>query len=304
MGFLIRLARELYSKDVRFIFELLQNADDNHYTKAKKAGTEPYVSFHHYSDRVVIECNEDGFTEANIRAICSIGQSSKTGAQGYIGEKGIGFKSIFKVAWKAHIQSGCYSFVFIHRPGDSGLGMISPEWEEIPEQQNLPCTRITLYLHENSNDNRNINVEAQHNSIKEQLGGLQATMLLFLKRLTRINIHFHGDDAEESSVMLAMEKDVSNNRTTLGRDVTRDGDSNEIKNYYHVTTHTAAGLARSDNRTYSQAEEATRAYSKANVVLAFPLSDSSVPIIEQQEVFAFLPIRPVGFNVSLRFCPD
>lgn len=292
-----RLARELYTKDVRFIFELLQNADDNHYSKATEANSEPFVTFHHYHNKVIVECNEDGFSEANIRAICSIGQSSKTGAQGYIGEKGIGFKSIFKVAWKAHIQSGPYCFAFIHRPGDLGMGMISPEWETSSERLDGPLTRITLLLHEEDNRRQKINVNAQRKSIKEQLQTLQSTMLLFLKKLKRVNIHFH-EEQETTSISMNLDRDTFNARTILSRRETHGGQSTEEKTFYHVTTQIVTGLARSDNRNYSEAEESTRAYSRAEVILAFPLSEDSVPIVQPQEVFAFLPVRQYGFNVS------
>jgi HSP90 family molecular chaperone len=50
-----------------------------------------------------MECNEDGFTAKNLTVICDVGKSSKLGAQGYIGEKGIGFKSVFMAAYKVHI---------------------------------------------------------------------------------------------------------------------------------------------------------------------------------------------------------
>jgi HSP90 family molecular chaperone len=121
-----RLAKNLYTSQARFVFELLQNADDNQYTR----GQDPYVIFRVYPDRIVIECNEDGFTRQNLTAICDIGKSSKTGSQGYIGEKGIGFKSVFMAAWRVHIQSRDFSFDFIHRKGDSGMGMITPIWQE------------------------------------------------------------------------------------------------------------------------------------------------------------------------------
>ena len=128
-----RLAKNLYNSNARFVFELLQNADDNHYTKARANADVPFVSFQVYPRRIVLECNEDGFIKENLEAICNIGKSSKTGAQGYIGEKGIGFKSVFMVAWKAHIQSGDFSFSFQHKKGGSGMGMISPIWEDTGE---------------------------------------------------------------------------------------------------------------------------------------------------------------------------
>lgn len=42
--------------------------------------------------------NEEGFSAKNIRALCDVGNSTKKGSNaGYIGKKGIGFKSVFRV---------------------------------------------------------------------------------------------------------------------------------------------------------------------------------------------------------------
>ncbi|MBE3044643.1 hypothetical protein IMZ48_19200 [Candidatus Bathyarchaeota archaeon] len=107
------------------------------------------MSFSFYHNRLVVDCNEDGFTEDNLRAICDIGNSSKSSSQGYIGEKGIGFKSVFMAAYKVHIQSGNLSFSFEHRKGDSGMGMVRPCWEETATPLVSGHTRMTLFLHEN-----------------------------------------------------------------------------------------------------------------------------------------------------------
>ena len=98
------MSKNLCNSSARFVFELLQNADDNYYSNAKSRTIAPSIPFHVYPRRIVVDCNEDGFTQENIVAICNVGKSSKTGAQGYIGEKGTGFKSVFMVAWKVHIQ--------------------------------------------------------------------------------------------------------------------------------------------------------------------------------------------------------
>jgi hypothetical protein len=37
-----------------------------------------------------------GFSEANLRALCDVGNSTKAATTGYIGQKGIGFKSVFR----------------------------------------------------------------------------------------------------------------------------------------------------------------------------------------------------------------
>lgn len=100
-----RLSKNLYTSSARFVFEMLQNADDNSYSRARAHNEEPYVAFNVSPRYITVECNEDGFTRKNLSAICSIGKSSKMGVQGYIGEKGIGFKSVFMAAYKVHIQS-------------------------------------------------------------------------------------------------------------------------------------------------------------------------------------------------------
>jgi hypothetical protein len=88
------------------LYELIQNAEDNDYDRAEAAGLQPSLSFSLYPNRIVIDSNENGFQEGHVKAICSTGESTKALIQGYIGEKGIGFKSVFKVAKKVHIQSG------------------------------------------------------------------------------------------------------------------------------------------------------------------------------------------------------
>jgi hypothetical protein len=303
------LAKNLYSKDVRFIFELLQNADDNLFQQAKYNGHEPYLVFRIYHDRIIVDCNEDGFEEVNLRAICNVGQSSKVGGrQGYTGEKGIGFKSVFKVAWKVHIQSGPFSFCFKHRPGDSGMGMISPEWhpaEVLPEHM----TRMTFILHDDGDGDGDIRT-AQRKSIADEFGQLQPSMMLFLKNIKRIEVRFFDKAKREtkSSVMTRSECDRPNHavletvRTSDGSNGKKEAVRSRFN--YHLTQGKATGLARNENRTYSPDEEASQAYSTAEIVLAFPLDDNSVPVDQPQNIFAFLPMRHVGFNVSSYRPPD
>jgi hypothetical protein len=62
---------------------------------------------------MLISYNEVGFKEANIKALCYIGDSIKKikdYTKGYIREKGISFKSIFKVANIIHISLKGYRF--------------------------------------------------------------------------------------------------------------------------------------------------------------------------------------------------
>jgi hypothetical protein len=290
----VTLAKNLYNSSARFVFELLQNADDCHYTKARSNADVPFVSFGVYPRRIVVECNEDGFTKEELEAICNIGKSSKSGAQGYIGEKGIGFKSVFMVAWKAHIQSGHFSFSFQHKAGDSGMGMISPVWEDTGEALADPLSRITLFLHETGDHDV---LTKQRETTLRQFQELQDSILLFMKNLKQIKIAMYDESGLIASRTSYSMDHKANNRVSLTKEIFQNEQVRAHTRYYHLTKHIAENLSRNENRTYSEAEEDARAYAKAEIILAFPLTRDSLPIIEQQEVFAFLPIRCMGFKV-------
>ncbi|SMY20401.1 unnamed protein product [Zymoseptoria tritici ST99CH_1A5] len=282
---IITLAQNIYGSDARFVFELLQNADDNCFEKATAAGAAPFVSFHVYSDRIVVECNEDGFTLRNLTAICAVGQSSKSTTHGYIGAKGIGFKSVFIAAWKVHVQSGHFSFDFKHKKGDSGLGMVVPIWHETSETLPSPMTRMTLYLHETKG--------AEHlNDIRktvfEQLSSLQETSLLFLRKLKKINVSFYDANGHQASSKL-FQCDKGNDQNVRLETVhtTHSGATKKDTKRFHVTTHLATGLSASESRG---------AAPEAEVILAFPLTHDLKPLLEKQELFAFLPVRKSEFE--------
>ncbi|KAK2483573.1 hypothetical protein H9L39_05365 [Fusarium oxysporum f. sp. albedinis] len=119
------LARNIYGSGDRFVFEPLQNAEDNSFRKADGKNDPPFISFQIHPKHIVVECNEDGFTSLDLKAICSVGESTKTAKHGYVGAKGIGFKSVFIAASRVHIQSGNFSFEFRHNRNDPGLGMFT-----------------------------------------------------------------------------------------------------------------------------------------------------------------------------------
>ena len=72
------LSDELYSRDSHFVLELIQNADDNSYNVDNFSLNETAtVVFILEQDRITILNNELGFSEANIRAVCDVGKSTK-----------------------------------------------------------------------------------------------------------------------------------------------------------------------------------------------------------------------------------
>ncbi|RKL02273.1 hypothetical protein BFJ71_g4724 [Fusarium oxysporum] len=185
------LARNICGSGARFVFELLQNAEDNSFRKADGKNDPPFISFQFHPKHIVVECNEDGFTSLDLKAICSVGESTKTAKHGYVGAKGIGFKSVFIAASRVHIQSGNFSFEFRHNRNDPGLGMVRPIWVRPTETFPSPLTRTTVYLHDQGDED-----ETEHlkTVIAMQFDDLQETCLLFLRKLSKISVAFYDEE--------------------------------------------------------------------------------------------------------------
>lgn len=267
-----RLAEQLYKKKTRFVYELIQNAEDNHY---KNAAESPWLRFSLFQDRIEVDSNEDGFSEANIRAICSIGESTKTNVQGYVGEKGIGFKSVFTVAYKVHVQSGLYSFAFEHEKGskDNGLGMVTPTNEA---HRNIPKdvrTRMTLYL---LRDHDRI-------ALRNDFRDLPDSLLLFLRKLKKLSVRINLENgvSEQRHYTLT----TTGNRATI-RIVMSPGST--LSHDYLIARRWVSNMPFAEER---------EDINDAEVVLAFPLDSSDIPVIQEQHVFAFLPLRKAGYKV-------
>lgn len=271
------VAEDLYDTDTRFIFELLQNAEDNHYGSVLSRNESPHINFTLHDDRLVVDSNEDGFHERDVRAICSIHKSSKPLTGGYIGHKGIGFKSVFKVSHRVHIQSGPFCFSFQHRRDESGLGMITPsnqEHEVLPDEVR---TRITLFLM----DPNDFDVRAT------ELTQIQDTLLLFLRKLEKITVNVRPP---EQSTFKNASYEFRRNATETSTTLTKMIDGEEEAKNFIIRKAIVSDLPEHPSR---------KGQNDAEVVLAFPIDACLKPIKEPQYVYSFLPMRREGFNVGL-----
>ena len=79
--------------------------------------------------------NERGFRAQNVSAICSLAVSTKTGQQDQLGEKGVGFKSVFAASNQPTLMSHAWRFCF-RVPGEDAMSYITPLWlkdDQIPD---------------------------------------------------------------------------------------------------------------------------------------------------------------------------
>lgn len=262
------------------------------FNKARASDALPFISFKIYPDKIVVECNEDGFTKSDLDAICAVGKSTKSASHGYIGAKGIGFKSVFIAASRVHIQSGNFSFEFRHNKTDPGIGMVRPIWVKPTETIPSPMTRMTLYIHDQGGPD-----EIRHlkKIISMQFDDLQETCLLFLHKLEQIGLEFYDENGELQRSRCFRKYDIDKCRVSLETISDSHGDQITRNQIYHITRQTATNLAPSDNRELSNTDEGKR----AEVVLAFPITEDSKPLVTQrnQDLFAFLPLRRSEYKV-------
>ena len=295
-----RLAGELYAGNVHFVLELIQNADDNTYpvdaTPTLRMIATPTV--------LRFENNEVGFREEHVLALCSIGASTKKASDaGYIGNKGIGFKSVFKATTRPEIHSGPFHLQF---DKDQPLGYIVPRPVDPLPGLHAYGTCILLPLELSTAD-------STLRDFRLHLTEIQPTLLLFLHRLRRIELL---DEISGSKRILSLERSSSDTVTLVDEssrlaaaagdgDGVGDGDgdgqrsrSTSSKRDWLVVRETLDARGR---REQIQTTE---------IALAFPLrAHSDVPgeaaanaqaSLPPMPVFAYLPLRSYGLKFVLQ----
>ncbi|XP_015211657.2 uncharacterized protein [Lepisosteus oculatus] len=269
-----RLSTELYSKDTHFVLELIQNADDNSYPV--DGGLQPALTFMVEKDCISILNNECGFEERNIRAVCDVGRSTKGKHKyGYIGQKGIGFKSVFKVTDCPEIHSNGFHICFDKNSGP--MGYILPHWLEterpLPVAEELKLnswtTKIILPLRCESYQTRNL------------FHDVHPSLLLFLHRLRSITIV----NQSENRVISMTRRDLAGNVLEVQH---TDGTERWL-----VLKRTLCAKKIKDN------------VESTEIALAFKLSNGDdcqglTMQPEKQPVFAFLPLRSFGFRFIIQ----
>lgn len=172
----------VYSDNLRFIFELIQNVDDCEYNSDDDHILDIHFDFN--NNKIVLRYNEKGFTPFNVFAITGIAEAAKNVSSGKneIGEKGIGFKSVFGVAKTVLIRSRWFAFE-LHKDNFT-IPIANYQKSEYCEG-----TEMTLFVSAGK-------VQAIYNEIKAQYCNKDALFcrnpLLFLNKLTSLKMYYDG----------------------------------------------------------------------------------------------------------------
>lgn len=202
-----KAATDFNDNPLRFINELIQNADDCEYDTLANILE---IKFKEQEHSITLSYPEKGFTYKDIISLSSIDNSNKTEnykkAISTIGEKGRGFKSIFVFFNKVKIFSAGYYFQYtngtIFQPS-----VISNITEEMRTDNG---TRLELTLKEE------VNFESLVNAVKELYGSSDANNLFrnnsifFTKNLSSLSLEFYYSDNTSETIKITNQHNLIN----------------------------------------------------------------------------------------------
>eukprot|EP00930_Biecheleria_cincta_P023326 TRINITY_DN16877_c0_g1_i2.p1 TRINITY_DN16877_c0_g1~~TRINITY_DN16877_c0_g1_i2.p1 ORF type:complete len:1975 (+),score=405.78 TRINITY_DN16877_c0_g1_i2:265-6189(+) len=294
-----RLARDLYESQAHFVQELIQNADDNMYADGVSPRLELVLRSRRLGSRkpyFFAANNELGLTEADANAICDISRSSKSQASGSTtGYKGVGWKSVFRVCEEPHVLSQGWRFKF----SSKGLGMLTPSWlaqaeyEALPEDVREAHERgLTVFYLPLADPGESVpSIRAEMQAIDTE-----AAQLLFLRRLREIYIRGGLEvspaaetDADETVARVSILNAKSSSSPCSAATVVHE-------RLLLPLSSTGSGPTQATGRMTSRQETKFTVYSHQDVSVALPFVEEPQP----QRVFAFLPVRSVGFRFAVQ----
>lgn len=206
------LSRDLYTDSKRFIYELLQNADDSSFP-----GTDVNIHINFFGDIMLLAHTGQPFTARDIEGLCSVSHGTKKNSIEKTGYKGIGFKAVFGQSNKVIVYSQDNYFRFdetYNYPWRTEWGQSQNEWETFNDRKFLYPWQIIPVLTDKeeisqeidsflSSGNWNVatliclsNKNEVENAVKELIENVN--MFLFLKNIK--NIEFETDNTYRISI--------------------------------------------------------------------------------------------------------
>jgi hypothetical protein len=167
------LSIDLYTDSKRFIYELLQNADDSAFPNSLAK-----VGIRLFDDFLVVAHTGKPFDRRDLRGICGVSDGTKKNSVEKTGYKGIGFKAVFGQSTQVTVYTNKEYFRFdagYNFSWNPNWGDNQKDWEKENERQFLyPWQIIPIYT-------PNEKVDKRINSFLENGEWTVATIILLTK---------------------------------------------------------------------------------------------------------------------------
>lgn len=280
------VSSDIYSESQRFVFELIQNADD----AAKDTNNEIHFDF--LSNCLIVSHNGKPFDENDIISLTGAGASTKRADPTKTGYKGIGFKSVFGKSERVIIFSDGYQFRFdksVHK--QKMPWQIIPIWTELNELSNAIQKSV---LDNNYAVSTTIEIKKPEELLKE-LNELLSNgqILLFLRRVSKISISHNGKP------LSSIEKKIISNDTAFNQ-ATLYKDGKEISSWI-IKTFEQISIPQNTKEALRQDEKTPEKLKEADYTeLSFAAKIEEGKIIELKKdeslIFTYLPTKCDKFN--------
>ena len=279
---------DLYTETERFVFELLQNADDQ-----PEDGEMVNVKLKTLEENLLFLHTGKPFTEDDVESISSIGDSTKKKDTEKTGYKGIGFKSVFSDADTVYIDSGNFSFAFdrnspLYPEGanmDEIPWQIKPIWEE---RYRLPkeVQKEDLYFLAPVGIALNVGsekIETYNDRISELLVKPQFT--LFLRNVGEISFESKGRETitirkqvTESGIVQITSNNISENWIT--------------KDYIIDIPAETKDAIQNEKLVPAKLKEAT----KTKITFATKIENGTICPVDDAVLYTYLPTKVDDFG--------
>ena len=255
------LSDDAYPDNAHFIYEIIQNAEDATYNINKKA----ILEFFLLKEGILVLSNQDGFSEDDVRSICVMASGDKIAKKDqFIGEKGLGFRSVFKITDTPCISSNGYRFYFDKNQSYEKPFLLKDYHKRLPKKfEEYSFTSIFLPYSINKNE-----IDELENDFKTKIN---PKLILFLKKLNLLSII--KNDKKLIDIQKKKEKSENFDLITLL-------ENNKKQKYF---------LIRKTINTSHIYEEKRKNIKEREIVLAFPEKIENTISSSSIGVFAFLP---------------
>ena len=278
------LSVDLYAEPERFIFELLQNADD--FPGESAAVT---IQFILLEQHLLILHNGLPFGEKEVKAISKIGGSTKINNAATTGYKGIGFKSVFAHSDCVYICSGDYSFKYDSHYNNSPIKtpwQMKPIWVEecdFPEEIK-PYLIPTQWSVAIALRMENTKINDYKNRIKKLFS--EPRFILFLRNVNSIKVLGLGED---SDINLKLDRSSKPSKISNNKDI---NDSWLVKDLEVDVSEEMREKIEKNQQISKKLKSAT----KTKLSFAIKIKDHKLIPLKESVLFTYLPTNVKDFK--------
>ena len=226
---LVALSTDLYTDSKRFVYELLQNADDSPTEESK---VKVWIKI--FDGVLVVAHSGKSFDERDVKGLCNVNNGTKKSDASKTGYKGIGFKSVFGQSEKVTVYTNSEYFRFeASFEFDWSWDTNKADWERLNDRQFVhpwqiipiytECESVSEPIHQYLQKvDANVATIIVLDNVTDTLLAVQelsdnVNMFIFLKNISEINFELDETNLIEINYLSNDEIELKKNKSVISR---------------------------------------------------------------------------------------